>query len=528
MNSPLLLMRGFSIRLRMHGAIAMVLVLFGLVGVTGVLGGRHLAALNADFMHHAIKELHHLGDARHALGEVRRHEKDMVIHYDNGAAVLKSRQAWTAALAQARSALDAMLEGDEDEDNPLARASLKALEAYAAATQHVLNQVQNGAYDSALGADKMLGRAKSHVHQVQAQLDAIEKIIDAESAETQQTFSDSMQHTLWLFSGVLGLVVLVVVPLTLLNSYSITTPMQQARDLALAIAQGDLTQPVDTQGSDEAASLLQALAQMQRALGGLVGEVRQASESIHGASNEVASGNLDLSGRTEQAAGNLQQTAASMHQLTKSVQHSAESSRHASELASSASSVAERGGAVVAQVVSTMDEINHASRRIADIIGTIDGIAFQTNILALNAAVEAARAGEQGRGFAVVAGEVRSLAQRSAAAAREIKSLIGASVDKVDAGTRLVKDAGTTMGDIVASVQRVKDIIEAITSAASEQSQGIGQINGAVSTLDGMTQQNAALVEESAAAAESLKDQAGRLNAVVARFQVHGHSGLPA
>ncbi|MDO8376186.1 MAG: methyl-accepting chemotaxis protein, partial [Aquabacterium sp.] len=506
MKSPLQLMRGFSIRLRMHGAIAVVLILFGLVGVTGVLGGRHLAELNADFMHHSIKEIRNVGEVRHWLGEVRRQEKDMVIHYEDGVAVLKAREAWAAALTQVRAALGSMLEGEEDEDNPLARDSIKEIEAYVTATGQVLTQMQNGAYDTALAADKMLARAKQHVQKVEAHVDAIEKIVNAESIETQQDFADSMQHTLWLFVGVLGLVVLVVVPLTLLNSHSIITPMRQARDLALAIAQGDLTRSVDTRGSDEAASLLRALAQMQTALRGLVGELRQASESIHGASNEVASGNLDLSGRTEQAAGNLQQTAASMHQLTKSVQHSAESSRHASELASSASSVAERGGAVVAQVVSTMDEINHASRRIADIIGTIDGIAFQTNIRALNAAVEAARAGEQGRGFAVVAGEVRSLAQRSAAAAREIKSLIGASVDKVDAGTRLVKDAGSTMGDIVASVQRVKDIIEAITSAASEQSQGIGQINGAVTTLDGMTQQNAALVEESAAAAESLKD----------------------
>jgi methyl-accepting chemotaxis protein len=521
-------MRGLSIRLRMHGAIVVVLALFALVGATGLLGGRHLTELNTDFMHHSIKEVRNVGEVRHWLGEVRRHEKNMVIHYEDAAAVLQSRADWTAALEKVRGALGSMLEGDEDEDNPLARAALKALESYAAATQQVMGQMQNGAYDTALAADKMLGRAVAHVRQVTAHVDAIEQIVDAESIETQQAFTASMQRTMWLFVGVLGLVIAVVVPLTLMNSRSIITPMQQARDLALAIAQGDLTRTVDTRGQDEAAELLQALAQMQAALGGLVGEVRQASENIHGASNEVASGNLDLSGRTELAAGNLQQTAASMQQLTKSVQHSAESSRHASELASSASSVAERGGAVVAQVVSTMDEINQASRRIADIIGTIDGIAFQTNILALNAAVEAARAGEQGRGFAVVAAEVRSLAQRSAGAAREIKSLIGASVDKVDAGTRLVKDAGSTMGDIVASVQRVKDIIEAITGAASEQSQGIGQINGAVSTLDAMTQQNAALVEESAAAAESLKDQAGRLSAVVARFQVHGGAHHPA
>jgi methyl-accepting chemotaxis protein len=238
------------------------------------------------------------------------------------------------------------------------------------------------------------------------------------------------------------------------------------------------------------------------------------------ASTEVAVGNADLSGRTEQAASNLQQTASSMEQLTGTVKHTADSARTANQLAGSAAEVARRGGEVVSQVVATMEDINQASRKIADIIGTIDGIAFQTNILALNAAVEAARAGEQGRGFAVVAGEVRNLAQRSAEAAKEIKSLIGSSVDKVDAGTRLVGDAGTTMGEIMASVQRVSDTIGEISAAASEQSEGIGQVNTAVTQLDQMTQQNAALVEQSAAAAESLKSQASKLNGLVSVFKV--------
>ena len=261
---------------------------------------------------------------------------------------------------------------------------------------------------------------------------------------------------------------------------------------------------------------------LQRSLGRLNAAMLSVSRStgnIQTASGEIASGSTDLSQRTEQTASSLQQTAGAMAQLTGNVRQSAESASTANQLASSAVSAAQRGGEVVKQVVANMDQISSSSKRIADIIGTIDGIAFQTNILALNAAVEAARAGEQGRGFAVVASEVRSLAQRSAQAAREIKTLIGASVDKVDAGTRLVKDAGSTMGDIVASVQRVADIIREITSATQQQSQGIGQVNGAVNSLDQMTQQNAALVEESAAAAESLKDQAGRLNAVVARFR---------
>jgi methyl-accepting chemotaxis protein len=255
-------------------------------------------------------------------------------------------------------------------------------------------------------------------------------------------------------------------------------------------------------------------------IAGTVSQVRESVESVTTASREIAQGNADLSSRTEQQASNLQQTAASMEQMTSSVKQNADAARQANQLASSASTVAAKGGAVVGQVVSTMDEISASSRKIADIIGVIDGIAFQTNILALNAAVEAARAGEQGRGFAVVASEVRNLAQRSAQAAREIKGLISTSVEKVENGSRLVNEAGTTMDEIVAQVKRVTDLIGEITSSTLEQSNGIGQVNQAVTQLDQMTQQNAALVEQSAAAAESLKDQAARLATAVAVFHL--------
>jgi len=301
---------------------------------------------------------------------------------------------------------------------------------------------------------------------------------------------------------------------------SVTLPLQAAVASARRIADGDLTVVLADDRRDELGDLARAMGVMQSNLSRTIGGIRSATDSISTASTEIAVGNQDLSHRTEQSAGNLQKTASSMTELNGTVRQTADSARTANQLAASATAVAQRGGQVVAEVVATMADINTASNRIADIIGTIDGIAFQTNILALNAAVEAARAGEQGRGFAVVASEVRSLAQRSAQAAREIKVLIGASVGKVETGAKLVGDAGQTMQEIVGSVQRVSDIIGEITAAAAEQSEGINQVNSSVVELDQMTQQNAALVEQSAAAAESLRDQARRLAESVQAFRL--------
>jgi methyl-accepting chemotaxis protein len=303
-------------------------------------------------------------------------------------------------------------------------------------------------------------------------------------------------------------------------SRSITRPLKSAIDVATKVAAGDLSTRHYASSRDEIGDLLQALKGMNDGLRKIVEDVKRGADMMATASGEIATGNVDLSSRTEQQASSLEETASSMEELTSTVKQNSDNAKQANQLAITASDVAVKGGHVVSQVVDTMGSINHSAKKIVDIIGVIDGIAFQTNILALNAAVEAARAGEQGRGFAVVASEVRSLAQRSAAAAKEIKSLIDDSVEKVDIGAKLVDQAGTTMDEVVASVKRVTDIMGEITAASQEQSAGIDQVNQAIAQMDQVTQQNAALVEEAAAAAESLQDQAAALAGVVSTFKL--------
>ena len=308
---------------------------------------------------------------------------------------------------------------------------------------------------------------------------------------------------------------------------AIALPLREAVNIARSVAAGDLTRRIEARRGDETGQLLQALADMNRSLTRIVSEVRGGTETIATASSQIASGNMDLSARTETQASSLEETAASMEELTSTVRQNADSAVEANQLALSASEVALKGGAVVSQVVETMGSINDSAKKIVDIIGVIDSIAFQTNILALNAAVEAARAGEQGKGFAVVAGEVRHLAQRSAAAARQIKELIDDSVEKVEVGARLVDQAGATMNDIVDSVRRVTDIMGEISIASKEQTDGIQQVNQAISQMDAVTQQNAALVEEAAAAAGSLREQATHLSDVVSVFKLRDAGSPP-
>ncbi|BEV16779.1 MCP four helix bundle domain-containing protein [Herbaspirillum sp. DW155] len=390
--------------------------------------------------------------------------------------------------------------------------------SYSALRKEIDKLATSGQKDAAikLMLEKMVPLQKIYFAQLDELSDTQQKLMDKSVSDAEATYDTT--RTIMLVSGVLAALFAAFIAWTIARS--ITRPLSRAVEVAETVAAGDLTAVIQVQSTDETGRLLQALAAMNQKLKAIVLEVRRGTDSMVTASTQIATGNLDLSSRTEEQASALEETASSLEQLTSSVKQNADHTRKSSELAGNATNVANQGGQAVKQVVQTMGAINDSSRKIVDIISVIDGIAFQTNILALNAAVEAARAGEQGRGFAVVASEVRGLAQRSATAAKEIKELINDSVEQVTAGTELVAQAGSTMDEVVNSIEQVSHIVGEISSATREQSDGIEQVNQAIMQMDNTTQQNAALVEEAAAAAQALQDQAQRLLELVSVFRL--------
>lgn len=515
------LMRQFTIRFRMWAAIGIVATLVCVLGGLGLYGMTRIYTMSEDFMKKSATLVGHMNQVRADMNMARRHDKDMIIQYESPDGVTAALAKWQASLLGAEQVLKELGAGVRDDSKAQVQIVSTSLNAYRDLFLPIVRQLEAQGYDSATVANRLSGKALVKYGEAELALNQVDIALraDVETAVKQQA-AVAYQVQL-VFVVVVGLGLLFVVTATIINMRSICQPIDRALHFADAIASGDLTDHgIDVNGRDEPAQLLNSLEAMRTSLDRLVGQVRHSTDHLSTASAEIASGNQDLSERTEQTAINLQRAASSMDQLTSAVKQSADASRQANQLATSAGRVAARGGAVVSQVVSTMHDINTSSKKISDIIGVIDGIAFQTNILALNAAVEAARAGEQGRGFAVVASEVRSLAGRSADAAREIKALIGASVERVEAGSKLVDNAGQTMAEIVNSVQQVSDIIGEITAASAEQSQGIEGVNSSVAQLDQMTQQNAALVEESAAAAQSMREQTERMAEVVGTFKL--------
>jgi len=518
-------LRNTRIGFRIGGLATLLLMLLTVVGGIGLLGLRSISSLSTGFIQQEYVASDSLGDLRKEMIQLRRHEKDILINLGNAESMQKYLKSWKDGKALVDDKLGRLdgMSGALGIADPLALLR-QSLEVYAQVFAKTSAAALAGQYDTTLNANKAMADARAAFHDAEKAAKTVNETLERRaSASATQIVDTSTSTTRWVAGAWLAGLALGAMTSWLI-ARSITRPIAEAVKVAQTVAAGDLTSRIEVRSTDETGQLLAALKAMNESLVGIVSRVRNSSDSIATGSAQIATGNADLSQRTEEQASNLQQTAASMEQLSGTVKSSAETASQASQLATSASAAAVKGGEMVGTVVNTMQDIAASSKRIADIIGVIDGIAFQTNILALNAAVEAARAGEQGRGFAVVASEVRSLAGRSAEAAKEIKSLIGASVERVELGARQVNDAGASMAEIVSQVQRVSQLISELSSASAEQSTGIRQVGEAVTQLDQVTQQNAALVEESAAAAESLKHQAVTLAEVVSVFKVTGGS----
>jgi methyl-accepting chemotaxis protein len=455
---------------------------------------------------------------KNEVNEIARALRNLFIMTDP--ADLKSQ--YEEIVAADRVVTDTLAKLDASISSEQGKARLAAVQAgraaYKPARDKVLEQLRAGKVEEA--KTSLLKELRPLQFAYMHDLDELVQLEEALMAESDGAAKAAVLSTRWTVGSLVAAAFALGALLAVWIIRATTGPLNQAVQIARAAAEGDLTMEFKADGRSETGLLLGALHDMKTRLAGIVGGVREGSEGVATASAQIAQGNNDLSARTEQQASALEETAASMEQLSGTVKQNADNARQANQLALGASSVAIKGGEVVGQVVDTMKGINDSSKKIVDIIGVIDGIAFQTNILALNAAVEAARAGEQGRGFAVVASEVRSLAQRSAAAAKEIKTLISASVERVEQGSALVDRAGATMTEVVGAIRRVTDIVGEISAASTEQSAGVAQVGEAVTQMDQATQQNAALVEESAAAAESLKAQAQQLVSAVAVFKL--------
>ncbi|WP_308433182.1 methyl-accepting chemotaxis protein [Pseudorhodoferax aquiterrae] len=513
---------------RLTAGFSIVLLLSILVGVLAL---RHLGTVNdatRDMSENWLASMNALDHYRKGLARIRSAEGAHL-----SASTMADLKAQEDTADSARTDLEAAWTNYErnvgdPEERALANSVHEALGAYLDAVPRTFKASRDGA-ESAEAARRayMTDSGKAYTVLVAA----LDKTVDYQAAGGVAAFERSQSTFAAARTQVIGILVLAVglgALLAFVLTRSIVRPLEQAVAVAQTVARGDLTSVIRVDSQDETGMLLAALREMNGRLASIVSQVRDSSDSIATGSTQIASGNADLSQRTEEQASSLEETAASMEQLTATVKQNSETAQQAAQLAQAASSTAQAGGRVVADVVATMEGIAQSSAKVADIIGVIDGIAFQTNILALNAAVEAARAGEQGRGFAVVAGEVRSLAQRSAEAAKEIKELIAQSSTQVQSGTRLVSQAGSSMQDIVSEVRRVNDLIAEISAASHEQSAGIGQVGEAVQQLDRVTQQNAALVEEMAAAADSLRNQASQLIDAVAVFRIGGAPAQPA